>query len=251
MRFAMTPKLQLTDVSKRYGENRVLQELSLDVHEGELLGVIGPNGAGKTTMFGVVSGLVKPDAGAIFLDGVAITSLDVHERCHAGIARTFQVPRPFLGLTVFENALVGARFGNRAADVDADAIALESLHAVGLIDRANQSARTLTLLQRKQLELARVLATRPRLLLLDEIAGGLTESETHRLIELVVSLNARGMTIVWIEHLVHALASAASRLVVLNFGRLVAQGEPRSVLDNEVVRNIYLGMEVANASLDA
>jgi branched-chain amino acid transport system ATP-binding protein len=223
----------------------------LDVSVGELLGVIGPNGAGKTTMFGVVSGLVMPDEGRVVLDGTDITALPAHQRCHAGIGRTFQVPRPFLGLTVFENVLVGARFGSHASGNAADEIALDALKCSGLIDRVNQPAETLTLLQRKQLELARVVATQPRLLLLDEIAGGLTESETHRLIELVASLNARGMTIVWIEHLVHALASVASRLAVLNFGELIATGAPRSVLNDEVVRAVYLGMNVDEPALNA
>ncbi|MEN3293411.1 MAG: branched-chain amino acid transport system ATP-binding protein [Burkholderiales bacterium] len=245
------PKLQLSDIAKRYGENQVLQGFSLDVPDGELLGVIGPNGAGKTTMFGIVSGLIVPDQGAVILDGVDITALAAYERCRAGIGRTFQVPRPFLGLTVFENVLVGARFGSGASGHAADEIALDALQSSGLIDRANQPAETLTLLQRKQLELARAVATQPRLLLLDEIAGGLTESETHRVVELVASLNARGMTIVWIEHLVHALASVASRLAVLNFGKLIAAGEPRSVLSDDMVRAVYLGMDVDEPSLHA
>ena len=247
----MAPMLRVSNVSKRFGSNPVIAGLSVDVAKGELLGVIGPNGAGKTTLFGLISGFTKLDAGSVILDGCDITSLSAYERCRAGIGRTFQVPRPFLGLTVLENVKVAARFGAGEKGRVATERAIHALANAQLLDRLDQSAESLTLLQRKQLEVARSVATNPKVLLLDEVAGGLTDVEVLQLVDFVRALHSAGTTIIWIEHLVHALASVAQRLLVLNFGERVADGAPAAVLADPNVRAIYMGTENDAAPLHA
>ncbi|WP_284078689.1 ABC transporter ATP-binding protein [Herbaspirillum aquaticum] len=237
--------LQLSDVRKSYRDNVVLHGASLSLAEGELVGMIGPNGAGKSTLFGTISGEHRCDAGKVLLDGADITSFSAEQRCWAGIGRTFQIPRPFLGITVYENALVAATFGaglhGRAAAIQA----VDAIHQCGLAAWANRPAAQLTLLQRKRLELARAIATRPRLLLLDEIAGGLTDGEVAELLLLVQSINRTGTAVLWIEHLVHALVAVVSRLVVLSEGRILDEGDPQTVLNSRLVRETYLGSDPA------
>ena len=182
---------------------------------------------------------MRPDGGTVLFDGQDITRLDAAQRCHRGISRSFQVPHPFLGMTVFENILVGATFGG-GPSVPADR-ALEVLELTGMAAKANTLAGSLTLLERKRLELARALATEPKLLLLDEIAGGLTDSECVSLLETIRHVHGTGVTIIWIEHVVHALMSVAQRLIVIDFGRLVTDGEPRAVMDSREVKSIYMG----------
>jgi branched-chain amino acid transport system ATP-binding protein len=232
--------LELAGVSKRFGAVVVADAIDLAVPEGEALGIIGANGAGKSSLFNLVTGALKPDSGTIRLDGRNITHEPTRLRCKAGIGRSFQIPRPFESLSVFENLLVAARFGGTGTD-DVGFCA-EVLERTGLAAKANVVAGKLTLLDRKRLELARALATRPRLLLLDEIAGGLTEAECNELVGLIRALHEEGTTIVWIEHIVHALFSVVSRLVVLEFGRQIAAGEPRAVMDDPAVRRSYLGL---------
>jgi branched-chain amino acid transport system ATP-binding protein len=248
---AAAPLLRIAGVSKRFGANQVIRGLSLDIEHGALLGVIGPNGAGKTTLFGLISGFMPVDEGRVLFDGRDITAAPAHERCRTGIARTFQVPRPFAGLSAFENVLAAARFGGGEDGASAAECALEALERAGLLERANQPAASLTLLQRKQLELARAIATRPRLLLLDEVAGGLSEAELDRMVDLVRALHRAGIAIVWIEHLVHALAAVVERLVVLSFGERIACGEPRTVLADPLVRSVYFGIEIDEPALHA
>ncbi len=238
----MTPILQLAGVSKRFGAVVVADGIDLSIARGEALGVLGPNGAGKTTLFGMISGAVAPDAGRVLLDGVDITSLSPPRRCRLGVARSFQIPQPFGGLNVYENLLVAAEFGRAEPGGDLARECVDILDRCGLADIANRRAGSLTLLQRKRLELARALATRPKLLLLDEVAGGLTEEECHALVALVREVHASGVTIVWIEHIVHALIAAVSRLVVLNGGALIADGEPRAVVASPRVAEIYMGL---------
>lgn len=233
--------LQLANLRKQYGALVVTNDLSLDVELGEIVGILGPNGAGKTTLFNLVTGTVKPDSGNLVFDGEDISSLDAAGRCHRGISRSFQVPHPFVGMSVFENVLVGAMFGRFGADPEKHA--LDVLHLTGLKNKSNQLAGSLSLLERKRLEMARALATDPKLLLLDEIAGGLTDSECKSLLTAIGDVHSSGVTIIWIEHVVHALLSVATRLVVLDFGRMIANGSPDNVMNDERVKSIYLGVE--------
>jgi branched-chain amino acid transport system ATP-binding protein len=234
--------LALENLSKRYGALVVTEDLSLQVAAGEILGILGPNGAGKTTLFNLIAGTVRPDSGTVRFRGQDITGLDVSARCRQGISRSFQIPHPFSGMTVFENVLVGAAFGRTDA-AEPEARAADVLELTGLRPKANNLAGSLTLLERKRLELARALATDPELLLLDEVAGGLTERECQSLLSAVRDVHASGVTIVWIEHVVHALLSVAKRLVVVNFGRKIADGSPDAVLASAEVQSVYLGAD--------
>jgi branched-chain amino acid transport system ATP-binding protein len=241
----MAVLLSFEGVSKNFGALKVTDNLSFEVEKGEALGVLGPNGAGKTTVFNLITGGIAPNAGRIQFNGRDITKLTPHERCRAGIGRSYQVALPFEGMTVFENLLVGAMFGDSGrSDHEANDRCVELLDRTGLLDKANRMAGSLTLLDRKRLELARALATRPELLLLDEIAGGLTEQEAHALVDLVNDIRAQGVSIVWIEHVVHALLAVASRLLVINFGAKLAEGEPRTVMASPDVKRVYMGIEV-------
>jgi branched-chain amino acid transport system ATP-binding protein len=235
--------VQLHGVSKSFGSLRVIDDLSLHLDDGEALGVVGPNGAGKTTMLNLVAGSLRPDSGQIVFEGRDVTRLSPHQHCHAGIARTFQIPRPFGGMTVFENVLVGSTFGATATDSGPAEAAVEALEQTGLLAKANALSDSLTLLERKRLELARALTTRPRVLLLDEIAGGLTEPEVRELVEAIGAVRARGVAVVWIEHIVHALVSVVDRLVAMDFGRKVIEGDPHEVLASPQVRDVYLGAD--------
>ena len=234
--------LRLDNLTKSFGSLKAVNGVQLEVAPGEALGIIGPNGAGKTTLFNLVTGLLKPDTGTVWFGGRNITHAPPRARCIAGIGRSFQIPHPFENLTVFENLLVAAIHGRRQREPQVVDVCGEILEQTGLIAFANRRAGTLNLLGRKRLELARALAGAPRLLLLDEIAGGLTEAECAELVELVQGIKQSGVTIVWIEHIVHALVAVVSRLVVLNFGRKIVEGEPRSVMISDEVREIYMGI---------
>jgi branched-chain amino acid transport system ATP-binding protein len=238
----MAPLLELRGVSKAFGQVVVADDLSYELSVGEVLGVVGPNGAGKTSMLNLISGNLRPDSGRILLDGHEITAMPAHARARAGIGRTFQIPRPFTGMTVFENVLVGAAALRRAERLDR---CVEALTLAGLMPRANAIAGSLTLLDRKRLDLARALAMRPRLLMLDEIAGGLTEAEVQVLIGTVRGLKAEGLSIIWIEHIVQALVSVVDRLMATNYGRKVLEGEPRAVIADPEVQSVYLGHSVS------
>jgi branched-chain amino acid transport system ATP-binding protein len=237
------PLLRLHAVGKRYGALLVTNDITLDVRRGETLGILGPNGAGKTTLFNLISGDVRADTGRIEYDGQDVTVLAPHQRCRRGIGRSYQVPQPFGHMTVFENLVTAACFGGGQPEHEAWATAVEVLEKTGLKARANQPAGGLPLLDRKRLELARALATKPDLLLLDEIAGGLTEHEARELVDELHRIKAEGVTMVWIEHVVHALLSIADRLFVINFGARLAEGEPQAVMNDPEVRRVYMGME--------
>ena len=238
----MAALLALDRVDKSYGALKVADSVTLAVDEGEALGVIGPNGAGKSTLFNLITGDVAPDSGRISFAGTDITAMAAYKRSRLGIGRSYQIPHPFANMTVFENLLVVGIFGAGRGEKDSYPHCAEVLELAGLIDKANLPAGSLTLLQRKRLELARALALRPRLLLLDEIGGGLTEHECNELVETVRAIHARGVTIVWIEHIVHVLLSAASRLIVMDFGQILAQGEPRAVMADARVQEVYMGI---------
>lgn len=235
--------LALHGVSKSYGALKVIDDITLSVSEGETLGILGPNGAGKTTLFNLISGDARADAGRIDYEGRDVTGLKPHQRCQAGIGRSYQVPQPFGNMSVFENLVTAACFGAQQSEREAWNTAHEVLEQTGLMPHANKPAGGLTLLNRKRLELARALATRPKLLLLDEVAGGLTEHEAKQLVEELQRIKSRGMTMIWIEHVVHALLSLADRLFVINFGQKLAEGEPRAVMNDGEVRRVYMGME--------
>jgi branched-chain amino acid transport system ATP-binding protein len=238
------PILQLQDVSKSFGALKVADAVTFDLSEGEALGIIGPNGAGKSTMFNLIAGNLVADTGAIRFSGNDITRTPPMARCTAGIGRTFQIPQPFEKLTVFENLLVAAAFGSGKREAEISDRCADILVNTGLVDRANQPAGSLGLLQRKRLELARALATDPKMLLLDEIAGGLTEAECHALVETIRSVHRGGMSIIWIEHVLHALNAVVERLLVLNFGKVIGIGEPQAIMASREVREIYLGIEI-------
>lgn len=236
--------LDLQHLHKSYGALAVTQDFSLTVEAGDLVGILGPNGAGKTTLFNQITGTVLPDAGDVWFDGQNVTKMDASGRCQMGIARSFQVPHPFVGMTVFENILVGATFGR--GEGDPQQRALEVMEKTGMADKANKLAGSLTLLDRKRLEMGRALAADPKLLLLDEIAGGLTDSECISLLETIRDVNESGVTIIWIEHVVHALMSVAKSLVVVDFGKKVIEGEPKAVMDSPAVKSIYMGEDAVD-----
>jgi branched-chain amino acid transport system ATP-binding protein len=234
--------LKLDNLTRSFGSLKAVDGVHLELAAGEALGIIGPNGAGKSTLFNLITGLIRPDDGAVHFDGCDITHAPPRARCIAGIGRSFQIPRPFENLTVFENLLVAAIHGRGQREAQVIEACGDILERTGLLALANRRAGTLNLLGRKRLELARALASAPRLLLLDEIAGGLTEAECGELVELITAIKNSGVTIVWIEHIVHALVAVVSRLMVLNFGRKIVDGEPRAVMASNEVREIYMGI---------
>jgi len=236
------PLLELQAVSKSFGALVVADKVDLRLATGEALGIIGPNGAGKSTLFNLIAGLLRPASGVILLDGRDITSMPAERRCRAGIGRSFQIPQPFDSLTVFENTAVAALFGGGLSQAEATGFCGDILEMTGLAGKANLLAGGLRLLDRKRLELARALATNPRVLLLDEIAGGLTEAECQQLVATINALRGRGVAIIWIEHVVHALLAVVDRLLVLDFGRVVAEGNPEDVMRSEIVQAIYMGV---------
>jgi len=238
----VAPILSLDAVSKAYGALLAADRVSLGLAEGETLGILGPNGAGKTTLFNLISGDVRPDAGRVLFRGEDITALPPHARCRRGIGRSYQIPHPFAGMTVFENVLVGATFGGELGEAEAARLCVEVLVRTGLVDKANRLAGALPLLDRKRLELARALATRPAVLLLDEIAGGLAEHEARALVAEINALKASGVSMLWIEHVVHALLAVADRLLVMNFGSTLAEGSPQAVIDDPEVKRVYMGV---------
>lgn len=239
----MSAILALESVSKSFGALKVTDNISLAVTRGETLGILGPNGAGKTTLFNLISGDVRTDAGRVAFDGRDVSREPPHRRCRLGIGRSYQIPQPFGAMTVFENLVAAASFGSQRPEKDTYDRAVDVLRATGLLSKANRLAGSLTLLDRKRLELARALSTDPKVLLLDEIAGGLTEHEAKELVEEIHRIKTQGITMIWIEHVVHALLAVADRLFVINFGQKLAEGEPEAVMGDAEVRRVYMGLE--------
>ena len=235
--------LEVAGLRKSFGSIVVAESLDLAIAQGEAVGIIGPNGAGKTTLFNLIAGGLTPNGGTIRFDGRDLAGTPPQARCRAGIGRTHQIPQPFEKLTVFENLLVGAVYGRRKTEREAVQSCGEILQRLSLSKRANTPAGLLTLLERKRLEMARALATAPRLLLLDEIAGGRSEGECAELVATIREVRKTGVAILWIEHVVHALLAVIDRLVVLNFGRKIAEGSPQQVMRLPEVHQIYIGIE--------
>ncbi|WP_298837331.1 ABC transporter ATP-binding protein [uncultured Roseobacter sp.] len=236
--------LSLRNVSKSFGALTVTDDVTFDVSPGEALGIIGPNGAGKSTLFNLITGNLRADSGSIGFDGRDVTRVSAMERCLTGIGRSFQIPQPFEKLTVYENLVVAATHGRSQSEAEVLEDCADILERTEMIRRANTPAGQLSLLERKRLELARAMATQPRLLLLDEIAGGLTEGECQALIATIRDIHAQGVTIIWIEHVLHALTSVVERLLVLDFGKVIGIGAPDAIMASREVREIYLGIEV-------
>ncbi|WP_170429483.1 ABC transporter ATP-binding protein [Ruegeria arenilitoris] len=236
--------LSLNNVSKSFGALTVTDDVSFDVEQGQALGIIGPNGAGKSTLFNLITGNLTSDAGTIHFDGNDVTRVPPMQRCLSGIGRSFQIPQPFDHLTVFENLLVAATHGQGKSEREVEQDCARILEQTEMAEVANDPAGGLRLLQRKRLELARAMATNPKLLLLDEIAGGLTDAECTALIETIKGLHASGVTIIWIEHVLHALTSVVERLLVLDFGKVIGLGDPDEIMNSREVKEIYLGIEV-------
>lgn len=239
--------LEVQGVSKSYGPKRVVAGVSFSVAKGECLGIIGPNGAGKTTLFNALDGTVSIDQGEVRLDGRLISGLSQYQRARGGLGRAYQVPRTFVGLSVFENVLAGAMHGPGLRGQAATAEARSILDTVGLAAKANMPAGALPLLDRKRLELAKAMSVGSSSILLDEIAGGLTEEEVHQIVEIVRALR-QDRAVIWIEHIAHALMAVATRIMVLNFGEKVAEGDPANVMASKLVQEIYLGISVDDAA---
>ncbi len=232
--------LEVTGLSKSFGGLKAVDGASLTVNAGEIVGLIGPNGAGKTTLFAAIAGFHKPDGGRIAFEGNDITGLPPHKICAAGMVRTFQITQPFAKITVRENIMVGAYLATsdrRAAAAKAEAVAAQ----VGMADQLDQRGADLTVAARKRLELARALATGPRLLLLDEVMAGLNPTEIVEIIQIIQAIRASGVTILLIEHVMQAVTSLAERLYVLNQGRMIAEGTPAAIAENTMVVEAYLG----------
>jgi branched-chain amino acid transport system ATP-binding protein len=232
--------LEIRGLTKRFGGLHAVKDLSFSVGEGEIVALIGPNGAGKTTVFGLVSGFLDPDAGEITFRGRRVRGLKPHVLNSLGMARTFQIMRPFARLSVVRNVMIGA-LGRHADPRVAETRARAVLDEVGLSGKAAHPAASLTLAERKRLELARALATEPVLLLLDEVMSGLNDRETERIVDLVRAINARGTAILLIEHVMRAVMSLAGRIVVLNYGERIAEGRPEAVATDRSVIDAYLG----------
>ena len=228
-------------ICKAYGALVVLDGVDFEVRRGDAIGIVGPNGAGKTTLLSVLSGSQSANAGTTVYKGADVSSLDAARRCRLGIARTHQVPQPFSGMTVFENVFTAATHGGGFSRAEAYERCIDALDLCGMTKVANRRAETLGLLDRKRLELTRALATNPQVLLLDEIGGGLTDGEAAELVQTIRVLHARDIAIVWIEHIVHVLLQVARRLVCMDAGRVIAEGDPKEVLANATVVDAYLG----------
>jgi len=239
------PLLELEGVSKFFGGLIALDYVDIKISTGEIVGLIGPNGAGKTTLFNVISGSHHPDRGKVFFQGNEITGLKPHRTCHQGIARTFQIPKPFLQLTVLENMMVGAYFGSRLGKRKETLEKVsEILQWAGLEKKTLTPAESLNLVERKKLEVARALSTSPKLILLDEVIAGLNPTESSEMISFIMKLRTSGLTIFMIEHLMKVIMNLSDRIVVLHYGKKLCEGTPEHVANNPEVIEAYLGVKV-------
>jgi branched-chain amino acid transport system ATP-binding protein len=245
----MSTLLELDDVTRRFGGLNAVEGVSFSVAQGEILGLIGPNGAGKTTLINLITGVHPANRGRVRFDGQDITRRRPYQIARLGLARTFQIVQPFSKMTVLENAAAGALFSGGARNVrEAQTIARERLEFTGLADMADRPAAALTLARRKRLELAKSLAMKPRLLMLDEVNAGLNPTEIAEALDMIRRIASLGVTIIVIEHVMKVVLSISHRLVVLHHGQLIAQGEPRAVVSDKAVIEAYLGSKYAAAN---
>lgn len=239
----MNAVLSVKDLGISFGSNHVLKSLNFELYQNEVLGVIGPNGAGKTVMLNVLTGILKPTKGQIIYLGKAITHKSITERVRGGFGRTFQVPRPFEKMSVFENVIVAGVYGAMMSEKEAKNKAIELLDLIGLGDKIELMAGKLSLLDRKRLEIGRGLAINPKILLFDEVAGGLTESEVAKILDVVRMIKSRGISIIWIEHVLQTMREGTDRVLLLSEGRDVICGHPNDVMESKEVCECYLGAE--------
>jgi len=242
----VTAMLEVRGLTRRFGGLVAVNDLTFNVNEGEMIGLIGPNGSGKTTTFSMLSGALKPSTGTITFNGERIEGLKANKVCRKGLARTFQVVQPFPDITATENVMIGA-FVNVGGARQAEATAREMIERVGLTAKADTLAKELTLLQLKRLEIAKALATEPKLLLLDEVAAGLTSTEVDVMLRLIRQLNSEGITCIIVEHVMRFVMNLSHRCIVIDFGSQIAEGTPEEVLNNPAVHAAYLGEEASIA----
>jgi branched-chain amino acid transport system ATP-binding protein len=235
------PILSVSKVAKRFGGLVAVEDLSFDVQAGEVIGLMGPNGAGKTTLLNVIAGEYRPDSGAVTFKGIDITGLPPHKLCHLGVARTYQIPQPFVKLTVLQNTAVAAIFGRGLSKAAAEHEAANVLNFVGLTEKRDMLAGDLEEISLKRLELARVLATNPTLLMIDELAAGLTEREIPPVVDLLREINEKGITIILIEHVMKVMMQAVGRILVMDEGMKIAEGSPDEIMENKKVIEAYFG----------
>ncbi|KPK25567.1 MAG: ABC transporter ATP-binding protein [Nitrospira bacterium SG8_3] len=239
----MDPLLKSHRLSKSFGKVRAVHNLDLDVNRGEVFGIIGPNGAGKTTLFNLITSEIRPDEGEVIFDGKDVTHDPTYKKCRMGIARTYQIPKPFLNMTVLENVLVGSIYGRGRGYTQSKQTCEEILDKTGLLPKRHVVAGSLPLFDRKRLELAKALSTGPTLLLVDEVAGGLTEPEVEEVLEIIDSVRKAGVTVMWVEHIIMAMQKGPDRLLVMDFGTELFCGTPEEAFKSEEVQRIYLGAE--------
>lgn len=238
----MEPILKVEHLSIAFGNNHVLKDINFELGENEILGIIGPNGAGKTVMLNIITGILKPTGGTVTFMGENITKMKITDRAKKGIGRTFQVPRSFEKMSAYENIMTGAIFGNAMSQHDAGKKAAEILDFIGMRGKANIDAGQLGLLDRKRLEIGIALASNPKILLFDEVAGGLTESEIEDILKIVKELKKEGYSIVWIEHVIQTMLHGTDRVLLLADGRDIICGKPSEVMASEEVEKVYLGV---------
>lgn len=239
----MPPILTVSNVSKSFGKVNAVNDLSFAVEHQDILGIIGPNGAGKTTTFNLITGEVDPDSGEVRFEDKNVTHDPIYKKCRAGIARTYQIPKPFLNMSVLENLLVGAIYGGQLGYSVAKERCDDILEITGLTLKRDTLASSLPFFDRKRLELARALSTNPKLLLVDEVAGGLTEPEVEKVLDIIHSIREKGVTVLWVEHIIMAMQKGPDRLLVMDFGCNLFYGKPEEAFSSEEVQRIYLGAE--------
>ncbi|MBQ3265855.1 MAG: ABC transporter ATP-binding protein [Ruminococcus sp.] len=235
--------VEFRHIDAGYGRIQILSDLSFEVEEGQVYGVIGPNGSGKSTMFNALLGIIRPTAGAIYFDNIDITRTPPHIRCRMGIGRTFQIPRPFEHMSVYENVLIAAVHGTGQSEKKAGYAAIDALKLTGLYEKRELLSGELPLLDRKRLEVARAIGTQPKLLLLDEVAAGLTDAEVKDMMKLVKGLKDSGYSIIWIEHIIQTMLGSTDRLMCMAQGSSVIEGEPQEVINSKTVQTLYLGVD--------